>query len=212
MGKKKLYIIGGGGYGREIASYLNDFSEKERDWVFKGFIDDNRNALEKVETQNEIVGGINNFQFDKEDYVIIAIGNIKLKKQIIEKLRDKVTFYTFVAKNSYVGSNVKLGEGVVLCPGVKLPANITLGDFVSINIDSRIGHDSVIGNNCSIMPNVDIGGECVIGENVFFGTKSTIIPRTIIEADNHIGVAAVILKDIITKQGTYFGNPARKMR
>lgn len=212
MKTKDLYIIGAGGYGREIASYLNDFSEDERDWNFKGFIDDNIDALVGIESPNKIIGSINNFPFNKADYVIVAIGNIEIKNKIVLRLKGRVVFYNFIAKNSYMGNNVKLGKGVIICPGVKLPANITIGDFVTINIDSRIGHDSIIGNNSSIMPNVDIGGECLIGKNVFLGTKSTIIPRTKIGSDNYIGVASVVLKDITTKDGTYFGNPARRMK
>jgi sugar O-acyltransferase (sialic acid O-acetyltransferase NeuD family) len=210
--KRRLYIVGAGGYGREIASYLSDFSEDEKGWDFKGFIDDNVDALLGIESPNKIIDSINNFRFNKEDYVIVAIGNIEIKKYIVLRLINRVTFYTFVAKNSYIGNNVKLGKGVIICPGVKLPANISIGDFVTINIDSRIGHDSIIDDNCSIMPNVDIGGESVIGKNVFLGTKSTIIPGIKIESDNYIGVAAVILKDIITTEGTYFGNPARRMK
>jgi len=210
--KRDLYVIGAGGYGREIASYLNDFSEDERGWDFKGFIDDNIGALLGIESPNKIIGSINDFRFNKADYVIVAIGNIEIKNKIVLRLKGRVVFYTFVAKNSYIGNNVKLGKGVIICPGVKLPANISIGDFVTINVDSRIGHDSIIGDNCSIMPNVDIGGESVIGKNVFLGTKSTIIPRTKIESDNYIGVASVVLKDITTTDGMYFGNPGRRMR
>jgi hypothetical protein len=135
--KRDLYIIGAGGYGREIASYLNDFSEDEKGWDFKGFIDDNIDALLGVESPNKIIDSINNFQFNKEDYVIVAIGNIEIKKNIVSRLKNRVTFYTFVAKKSYIGNNVKLGKGVIICPGVKLPANISIGNFVTINIDSR---------------------------------------------------------------------------
>lgn len=212
MKKKNLYIIGAGGFGREIASYLNDFSSDEREWDFKGFIDDNVDPLFSSKDPNKVIGSIKEFKFKKEDYVIVAFGNIEMKKQIIERLKGNVIFYTFVAKNCFIGNNVKLGKGVIICPGVKLPSNISIGNFVTINIDSRIGHDSIIGDNCAFMPNVDVGGECEIGKNVFFGTKSTIIPRTKIDSDNFIGVASVVLKDIISKGGSYFGNPARRMK
>ena len=211
MKKKNLYIVGNGGFGREIESYLNDFSLDERDWDFKGFLDADIDPLFSIDP-NKVIGSIKDFKFTKEDYVIVAFGNIKMKKLIIEKLEGKVAFYTFVAKNCFIGNNVRLGQGVIICPGVKLPSDISIGNFVTINIDSRIGHDSIIGDNCALMPNVDIGGECEIGKNVFFGTKSTIIPRIKIESDNHVGVASVVLKDIILKGGAYFGNPARRMK
>jgi acetyltransferase-like isoleucine patch superfamily enzyme len=62
------------------------------------------------------------------------------------------------------------------------------------------------------MPNVDVGGECIIGSDVFLSTKSTILPRTSVADSTNIGTASVILKDIIEPNGTFFGNPGRRMR
>ena len=211
MKKNNLYIIGAGGYGREIASYLNSSETLKEKFFFKGFIDDNLSALKTTNCPYQIVATLAEFKFTKDDFVILAIGNIDAKKKIVQKLKGKVSFYSFIAKNVYVGNNVKIGEGVLLCPGVKLPANIVIGDFVSINIDSRIGHDCIIGNFCSIMPNVDVGGECIIGSDVFLSTKSTILPRTSVADSTNIGTASVILKDIIEPKGTFFGNPGRRM-
>lgn len=209
---KNLYIVGAGGYGREIASYLQTSKKGLKGFIFKGFIDDNLNALNTINCPYKIVGRISDYQFTNEDEVIIAIGNIDVKKKIVAQLKCRVKFFSFVSKEAYIGNNVTLGEGVLICPGVKLPANIKIGNFVSINIDSRIGHDSVVGDYCSIMPNVDVGGESIIGNEVFLGTKSTIIPRTKIADRTSVGVASVILKEVKELNGTYFGNPARRMR
>lgn len=209
---KNLYILGAGGYGREIASYIQTAKEVLEKYDFKGFLDDNLDALKNVNCPCDIVGTISNYNYTDNDEVIMAIGSIEVKKKIAQQLKDKVKFFSFIANEAYVGNNVELGEGVLICPGVKLPANIKIGNFVSINIDSRIGHDSTIGDFCSIMPNVDVGGESSIGNEVFLGTKSTIIPRTKIADQTNVGVASVILKEIKEPNGTYFGNPARRMR
>ena len=158
-----------GGSDKQSPKYMifsGAVSSDERDWDFKGFLDADIDPLFIIDP-NKVIGSIKDFKFKKEDYVIVAFGNIKTKKQIIERLKGKIVFYTFVAKNCFIGNNVKLGKGVIICPGVKLPSDISIGNFVTINIDSRIGHDSIIGDNCAFMPNVDIGGECKIGENVF---------------------------------------------
>lgn len=209
---KNLYILGAGGYGREIASYIKSTKEVLKSYNFKGFLDDNLEALKDIEYPYKVVGAISNFKFTDNDEVILAIGSIEIKKKIVAQLKGKVNFLTFVADESYIGNNVELGVGTLICPGVKLPANIKIGNFVSINIDSRIGHDSIIGDYCSIMPNVDVGGECVIEGGVFLGVKSTIIPRTKVAKGTVVGVASVILKDVKEPNGTYFGCPARRMK
>lgn len=209
---KYIYIIGAGGFGREVASYLQTSKLiLSKEYKFLGFLD-NIKALDGVECPYKVVGLENSMKFTQNDYVIIAIANIEVKKKIVAQLKSRVNFLTFIANESYLGNNVNLGEGVLICPGVKLPANIKIGNFVSINIDSRIGHDSIVGDYCSIMPNVDVGGECLVEEEVFLGVKSTIIPRTKVAKGTVVGVASVILKDVKEPNGTYFGYPARRMK
>lgn len=89
MEKRNLYIVGNGGFGREIESYLNDFSIDERDWDFKGFLDADIDPLFIVDP-NKVIGSIKDFRFKKEDYVTIAFGNIKTRKKVIEKLKGKI--------------------------------------------------------------------------------------------------------------------------
>ena len=60
------------------------------------------------------------------------------------------------------------------------------------------------------MSNVNIGGECKIGKEVFFGTGSIVIPRKTICSNSIVGAGAVIIRDVKTP-ATYFGNPAIKL-
>ena len=43
--KKKLFIIGAGGFGRQLETYLELIPKEKKDWDIAGYIDDNKNAL-----------------------------------------------------------------------------------------------------------------------------------------------------------------------
>lgn len=209
-GKKKLYIIGAGGFGRQLESYLDQHTKEKVDWELMGYIDDNPNALKNVGSDYQILGNVHTYDFQEGDMVLIAIADLKAKMKIVELLRNNVTFFTYVSDTALVGKNVKLGEGSIICPGAKIGSNVSIGEFCIINLDTIIGHDSTIGKNNSIMPHVDVGGGSIIGNNIFMGTKATISPRLNVVDNTHIGVGAVVIKDVL-EPGTYFGNPARRM-
>ncbi|UJH67010.1 NeuD/PglB/VioB family sugar acetyltransferase [Allomuricauda sp. SCSIO 65647] len=208
--KNRLFIIGAGGFGRQLESYLELLPSQKKDWELKGYIDDNPNALDGKGSDYEVLGNIDDFGFKKDDFALVAIADIDAKIKIVETLRGKVKFFTLVAVGTLIGKNVTLGEGTIICPGAKIGSNVTIGEFGLVNLDTIVGHDSVIGKNCSIMPHVDIGGGTNIGDNIFMGTKATVSPRLTVVNDTHLGVGAVVIKNIV-ESGTYFGNPARRM-
>ena len=70
MEKKNLYIVGNGGFGREIESYLNDFSTDERDWDFKGFLDADIDPLFSIDP-NKVIGSIKDFKLSLKRLTLI---------------------------------------------------------------------------------------------------------------------------------------------
>lgn len=83
--------------------------------------------------------------------------------------------------------------------------------MVSVNVNSVLGHDAIIGDFCSIMPSVDIGGGARIGNKVYVATKAVVSPLISICDESYLGVGSINIKNT-TEPGTYFGNPARRMR
>ena len=211
MNKRRLFIIGAGGFGRELEVYLDSVKEADRDWDLVGFIDDNINALDSFPSDYKVLGSLNDFIFNKSDYIVLAIANSEIKNKIYELLKDKVTFFTYIDKTAIVGKFVRIGEGSIICPNCIITSNVKLGLCSILNIGTQIGHDTKVGDFCSFMPNVDIGGETIIANNVYMGTNSTIINMKNICSDVVIGAGAIVVKDINT-EGVYVGNPAVKIK
>lgn len=208
--KRRLFIIGAGGFGRELEVYLDQIPEKDRDWRLAGYIDDNSHALDKFPSDYKVLGSVVDFSFKKSDYVVLAIANNEIKKNVYELLKNKVTFYTFIDKTAIIGKFVEIGEGCVICPNCIVTSNVKLGLCTILNIGTQIGHDTIIGDFCSFMPNVDIGGETIVSNNVYMGTNSTVINRKKICSNIIIGAGAIVVKDI-SEEGTYVGNPAKRL-
>lgn len=207
---KRLLIVGAGGFGRQVESYIDDENLQGDQLPLAGFLDDNPNALANKGSTKKILGNLDTFQFEEGDAVILAIADTKIRAAINSRLTDKVAIYTYISKRAIIGKNVQLGKGSVVCPGVNIGCDTTIGKMALINLNVIIGHDSIIGDYCSFMPQVSLGGNCITGDHVYMGTKATITPQTKLTHNITIGCGAVVLKHV-KDAGTYFGNPARRM-
>jgi len=210
QGKRRLFIIGAGDFGRELENWLELIPSQERDWEIAGYLDDNRKALDGYPSGYKILGDGGAFKFERNDLCIIAIADPEGKKKIYHKLKDKVEFYTYISPDVVIGKYNEIGKGCIICPGCILTTNITMGEFVTINIGTQIGHDVKIGDFTSIMPNVNISGKCEIGDNVYIGTDATIIPSVKVGDNAKIGASSVVIRNV-KENITVFGSPAQKI-
>ena len=206
---RNLYIIGAGGFGRELEGYLDLIPKNERDWELKGYLD---SVLPlgnlPYPSDYKVIDNEKNFNYSVNDLVLISIADPNARENIFNSLKNRVTFFTYISPKSYIGKFCKIGEGSIISPNVHIATNTQIGESVIINVGSQIGHDSKIGNFSSIMSNVNIGGGCSIGEKSYLGTSSVVIPRKKIGDKVTIGAGSVVIRNIIKEGVTVFGNPA----
>lgn len=94
---KDLYIIGLGGFGREVAWCVERINDVTPTWNLKGFIDDNETKWETKEDGYIVLGDCEYLKQQENAYAVCAVGNAKVRKQIIEKLSNSgVQFATIV--------------------------------------------------------------------------------------------------------------------
>ena len=79
--KKNLYIIGAGGLGRQLESYLELLPSFNLEWELKGYLDDNKDALKNKASDYKVLGSIKDFEFSESDSVLVAIADTKTKKE-----------------------------------------------------------------------------------------------------------------------------------
>ena len=216
---KKIYIVGAGGFGREVYDWAKEtFSEKK--YTIVGFLDDNLKALdpfisaENIKTSMSmppIVGKIIDYQYHKDDWLICAIANPKIKKEICINLINKGgKFLKLIHPSAKLGNNTKIGDGSIICPNVIITNNVNLKGFVSINISTTIGHDVQVGEWTTVSAQCDLTGCVKVGSEVLIGSGARIIPGKIVGDCAIIGAGAVVIRKIPNNQ-TVFGNPARPL-
>lgn len=205
---RELYIVGAGGFGREVYGWLQA-ADDVSDWQFRGFLDDNSEALKHLDYDKGVVAPIEGFAVTPSQLFVCGIGEISTKIKLCRPLLEQgAEFLTVVHPTAVVGRNVQLGQGVVLCPGVILTCDIRVGDMVMINCSSTVGHDATIGNWCTISAHCDLTGHTRLGQGVFMGSGARVIPGKSVGDQAVVGAGSVVIQSVAAGQKV-FGNPAR---
>lgn len=210
---KDLYIIGAGGFGREVAWLVERINQVNPTWNIVGFLDDGRNQKEEINGY-KVLGGCQYIEnVEKESWVVCTIGNSKVRKNVVEKLGiySSIRFATLIDPSVIMSETVEIGEGTIICAGTIATVNIKIGNFVTINLDCTIGHDDMLEDFVTVYPSVNISGNVRIGEQVEVGTGTQIIQGKTIGQESIIGAGAVVVKDIPAKC-TAVGAPAKPIK
>lgn len=211
---KDLYIIGAGGFGREVAWLVERINEIESTWNLKGFIDDNTAIHGSLQDDYSVIGGCDYLMnITQEVWVVCAVGSAKIRKKIIEKLKNyaNVKFATLIDPSVMRSDRVDIGEGSIICAGTIITVDISIGSHVIINLDCTIGHDDIIHDFVTIYPSVNVSGNVVVGECAELGTGMQIIQGKSIGRESIIGAGAVVIRNIPEKC-TAVGSPAKPIK
>ena len=205
---KKIGIIGFGSFTREIICNINKPFDIFVNELYLNKIFNEINTIEKK--YNCKLYNINKFKCN--DYIaLLTIPDFNLRKEVIEILPNKTEYMTYIDKKANIMSNdIVIGEGSIICSGCILTTNIKLGKFTQLNLNTTIGHDTKVGDFFTTAPGVNISGNCIFGNNVYIGSNAVVKEKITICNNVTIGLNAGIVKNI-TEEGTYIGNPAKKL-
>lgn len=208
---KDLYIIGAGGFGREVAWLVERINAQKPTWAIKGILDDNASLHGTELNGYTVIGGCDYLKnVAKDAWVVCAVGSPKIRRIIIEKIQDNpfVKFATLIDPSVIMSGTVTIGEGSIICAGTILTVNINIGKHVIINLHCTLGHDDVVEDFVTIYPSVNVSGNVMIGVAAEIGTGVKIIQGKVIGAESIIGAGAVVVRDI-SSQCTAVGVPAQ---
>lgn len=164
MTKKRLYLFGAGGAAREI---ISECKHKFHEII----------TVDKIESNNSISEKQFISEYTKNDYVVIAIGNMVIREKIINNLNEIIELSNLILTDKIVEIR---GKNNVVMPGVRCNVGVSIGSHNYLNYDVFIGHDSMILNNNVIGPRVTINGMCRIS-NSFIGAGAIIDPGVELE-------------------------------
>lgn len=210
---KEILIVGAGGMGRELYSWILSDVRYGKEWIVKGFLVDEwneKNVNGPINNYNIPVYLLSEYQISKNDVAMLAVGDPYAKRKVVENVKHAgLKFESFVHSSVLIAKNVKLGIGTIVCPNVVLSCETTIGDYVIINIGSTIGHDSIIGDFTTLSGHVDITGDCCVDENVFMGSHAALVPNTKVEKGAKVAAGSIGVRKV--REGiTIIGVPGKK--
>jgi sugar O-acyltransferase (sialic acid O-acetyltransferase NeuD family) len=209
---KKICIAGTGGFGRETLCCLIDSlqlhgKELKIEDIACFMVSDNHFKEETIMGATVIPQS----KFDPLLYeVVVAIGDPKVRRQMVDSLPKETKYATIIHPSVVMSKWVDIGAGSIITAGTILTCNIKLGKHAHLNLHTTIGHDCVIGDYFSTTPGVNISGNCTFGDNVYFGTNSSVREKIKICDNVTIGMGGVVVKNI-DAAGVYVGNPLKKL-
>ena len=177
---KRIVMVGGGGFGRELYSYIKaDLAAGHmKGFSLAGLLDDNPDCeLAWKSPELTYLGALTSFEPLGNEVLVIAIGKVSIRRKIFEEIKSRsLSLLTYVHSSAQVMSESLLGEGIIVCPNTIINVGAKLGDNVAVNVFSNIGHGASIGSHSVLSPYCAMSGDSKLGDCCFMGTRATLFP------------------------------------
>lgn len=191
-----VVVVGCGGLGREVVSFLFDDPET---WSCVGSVDDGPTDLNLARLRRaggSLLGGLDQVAQHPTASVVVAIGDPAVRREIVDRLPRSTRWATVVSRHATVGTDVSIGEGSIIAPGVRVTCNIVIGRHVQIDQNSTVAHDVTVADFARISPQVSLTGDVSIGAGALVGAGATVLPGVRIGSGAVVGAGAVVVRDV----------------
>ncbi len=194
----RFIIIGGGGFGLELYTYLaHDIqSGKLPNHCTIGVLDENPDCELVVRIPElKYLGRLQEFVPFNGDQAIIAVGSVSRRRKLYNLAQERqLTLSTYIHSSAWVAPSAKLGRGVIVSPNCVVSAFAEVADNVAINVFCGVGHGAKVGAHSVMGPYSVINGDTVLGEGCFLGSRATLFPSVVLgkgcTVDSHTAVKA----------------------
>ena len=210
---KPIVIWGIGGHAREVAQLVADIEARHPgSWALQGFLVD-----KDVTTQHPkalpapLLGGLDWWAANQDVWCVVAVGNPKLRRQIVERMQaanPQSQFAMLVHPMAWVVQTAHIGEGSVVFAQSCVSDQVQVGKHASINLACTLSHDTCLGDFVSLGPGVNLSGGVHVASHCELGAGVTVIPNVQINEGATVGAGAVVVRNL-TAGVTAVGVPAR---
>lgn len=212
--RKKIVIIGAGGFAREVLDVLEACNQVKPSYEMLGYIVETPYVSPgTLINESPILGGFDWLQEYKDEvYVICGVGTPQHRRRLTLHAKGiGCRFCSTVHPSAVLTRRVEMGEGVVITAGCILTNRIRIGDHVHVNLDCTIGHDSVLEDYVTLAPGVHVSGNVTLEEGCYVGTGANIIEKIRIGTWSIIGAGSTIIGNVLPNT-TMVGVPGRRIK
>lgn len=179
--KKKLLLVGAGGFGRVVLEHVIQNYDC-------AFVDDGK-AKGQLICNVPVVGTISDLAnlFGEYQKLVVVIGNNKLREKVYTQAKEiGYTFPNVICQSSYVSPYAEIGNGCVLLNNVVVQNGSHVGNGVLLNPGVEIHHDSFVDDYALIYTNSVVRTYARVGKCVRIGSNVTISNEVNVADDSDI--------------------------
>ena len=203
--KKKLIIIGAGGFSKSIIDSIN---HTEMELV--GFIDSYKQGYHQG--YPIIANDINELNNNLDYVYFIGVGDPYTRSKFLSLLNEyQLPLVNIIDPTALISRNVEFGCGVYIGKMCIINSDTKLDDGVVINTRSLIEHGNSIGCCSNISTNVVLNGDVSVGNYSFIGSCTVVNGQITIGDNSTIGSGSVVIRNIPNKV-VVAGSPTRLIR
>lgn len=205
-----LVIIGSGGLAREVYDLAQVCYGDNPNFKVKGFLSIEQSNIEDL-GYPKILSNSTDYKVEEGDVFFCAIGNVKRRRLVIEKIRLKGgRFINLIHPTAQLSPSVKLGVGVAIKSYCVISSDVSIGDYTFLQSSVIMGHDVNIGSYCQINSFAFFAGYAQTGDCVTVNAGAKLIQNVKVEDEAVIGMGSVVLNKV-KKGTTVFGVPAKRI-
>lgn len=211
-----IAVYGAGGFGRGVASWIDECQQSGHRMQAVCFVDDDRTKQGTIRNGLPVMGLGEAQERFPQVKIVVAVGSPGMRRRLVKKAKTAgLEFATVIHPRAECSRWVETGSGTVICAGNTLSSNSVLGKHVHLNMHCTIGHDVIIEDYATLAPGVHVSGYVHLGRGVQVGTGAVFVHGTeavplIIEDDAVVGAGACVTKPVLAGT-TVVGVPARPL-
>jgi sugar O-acyltransferase (sialic acid O-acetyltransferase NeuD family) len=211
MAPKRIILIGGGGFCRELIDAVADCYEAGTLPSLGGYIDDNGEVLAPYGYDLPWLGSTEDYAPKPGDGFIMAVGSPKGKRAVHGRLqvRGATDFPRLIHPTAKIARTAEIAEGVLILFNSASGPNSRVDRYVTINTGSGLGHDASIGEFATLSSKVDITGNVKVGRDAMIGSNAVFVPGVKVGDGATVGAGSVVYRSV--RAGTTVYAPAAKL-
>ena len=197
---ERIVIVGAGGHGREmvaLAAACNLAAERPI-YEVVGVVDDGKPDLGRLERLSVPLLGPVEAVGDLDARYVIGIGNPSVRRVVDQRLAaiGATAAAPIVHPLAWVGLDVELAPGVIVCAGAIITTNVRIGRHTHLNVQATVSHDCRLGEYVTVAPMTAISGNVTLEDEVELGMGVSVVPGMTIGRASLVGAGAVVTRDI----------------